>query len=71
MDLLLIGVIGAVAVVTVTALAPRVGVSAPLLLVALGVVISFARTEPGAAEALAARPSVVRRSLAVIGRTRA
>ena len=36
----------------------------------LGVLISFARSEPGAAEALAARPSVVRRSLAVIGRSR-
>jgi len=36
-------VIGAVAVVTVTALAPRVGVSAPLLLVALiiGLIISI------------------------------
>ena len=34
----------------------------------IGVVISFARSEPGAAEALAARGSVVRRSLAVVGR---
>jgi cell division protein FtsW len=65
----------------VIGLVPVVGVPLPLVsaggsalittLVALGVVISFARTEPGAAEALAARPSVVRRSLAVIGRTRA
>lgn len=46
MDLLLIGVIGAVAVVTVTALAPRVGVSAPLLLVALGVAISLLPAVP-------------------------
>ncbi|TKR22605.1 sodium:proton antiporter [Cellulomonas hominis] len=46
MDLLLIGVIGAVAVVTVTALAPRVGVSAPLLLVALGVAISLVPAVP-------------------------
>ncbi|NHT18724.1 putative lipid II flippase FtsW [Cellulomonas sp. IC4_254] len=65
----------------VVGLLPVIGVPLPLVsaggsalittLVALGVVISFARTEPGAAEALAARPSVVRRSLAVIGRTRA
>jgi cell division protein FtsW len=65
----------------VAGLLPVIGVPLPLVsaggsalittLVALGVVISFARTEPGAAEALAARPSVVRRSLAVIGRTRA
>src|SRR6478736_1173181 len=46
MDLLLIGVIGAVAVVTVTALAPRVGVSAPLLLVVLGVLISLVPAVP-------------------------
>jgi len=65
----------------VVGLLPVIGVPLPLVsaggsalitsLVALGVVTSFARTEPGAAEALAARPSVVRRSLAVIGRTRA
>jgi CPA1 family monovalent cation:H+ antiporter len=46
MDLLLIGVIAAVAIVTVTALAPRVGVSAPLLLVALGVAISLVPAVP-------------------------
>lgn len=46
MDLLVIGVIAAVAVVTVTALAPRVGVSAPLLLVALGVLISLVPAVP-------------------------
>ena len=64
----------------VIGLLPVIGVPLPLVsaggsalittLVALGVVISFARTEPGAAQALAARPSVVRRSLAVIGRAR-
>ena len=64
----------------VIGLAPVIGVPLPLVsaggsalimtMVALGIVISFARTEPGAAEALAARPGVVRRSLAVIGRPR-
>ena len=59
---------------------PVIGVPLPLVsaggsalvttMTALGVVISFARTEPGAAEALSARAGVVRRSLAVIGRTR-
>lgn len=39
-------------------------------LVALGMVIAFARDEPGAAEAFAARGSVVRRSLTVLGRGR-
>jgi cell division protein FtsW len=34
------------------------------------VVVAFARDEPGAAEALAARPGVVRRSLAVVGVSR-
>lgn len=65
----------------VIGLLPVIGVPLPLVsaggsalistLVALGVVLSFARSEPGAAESLAARPSVLRRSLAVIGRTRA
>jgi len=64
----------------VIGLLPVIGVPLPLVsaggsalvttMTALGVVISFARTEPGAAEALSARASVVRRSLAVIGRTR-
>lgn len=64
----------------VLGLLPVIGVPLPLVsaggsalimtLTALGVVISFARTEPGATEALAARPGVVRRSLAVLGRTR-
>ena len=64
----------------VIGLVPVIGVPLPLVsaggsalimtMVAFGIVISFARTEPGAAEALAARPGVVRRSLAVIGRSR-
>ncbi|NKY41337.1 putative lipid II flippase FtsW [Cellulomonas septica] len=67
-------------VAVVIGLAPVIGLPLPLVsaggsalimtMAALGVVISFARSEPGAAEALAARPSVVRRSLAVIGRSR-
>ena len=66
-------------IAVVIGLLPVIGVPLPLVsaggsalittMVALGVVLSFARTEPGAAEALAARPSVVRRSLAVIGRS--
>jgi len=39
-------------------------------LFALGMLLSFARTEPGAKEALAARPGVVRRSLAVVPHAR-
>lgn len=64
----------------VIGLAPVIGVPLPLVsaggsaliatLAAMGVVISFARTEPGAAQALAARPSVIRRSLAVVGHAR-
>ena len=60
--------------------APVIGVPLPLVsaggsalimtMAALGVLLAFARSEPGAAEALAARPSVVRRSLAVVGRVR-
>ncbi|GCE75766.1 putative lipid II flippase FtsW [Cellulomonas biazotea] len=67
-------------IAVVIGLAPVIGLPLPLVsaggsalimtMAALGVVISFARSEPGAAEALAARPSVVRRSLAVIGRSR-
>jgi cell division protein FtsW len=62
----------------VIGLAPVIGVPLPLVsaggsalimtMAAIGVLISFARQEPGAAEALAARPGVVRRSLAVLGR---
>ncbi len=63
-------------IAVVIGLLPVVGLPLPLVsaggsalittLVALGVVVSFARTEPGAAEALGARPSAVRRSLAVL-----
>ena len=59
---------------------PVIGVPLPLVsaggsalvttMAALGMVIGFARTEPGAVEALAARRSVVRRSVAVLGRGR-
>jgi cell division protein FtsW len=59
---------------------PVIGVPLPLVsaggsalittLVAMGVLLALARTEPGAAEALAARPSVARRSLAVMGGVR-
>jgi len=35
-------------------------------MLALGMVLSFARQEPGCAEVLSAKPSVVRRSLAVL-----
>jgi cell division protein FtsW len=64
----------------VIGLLPVVGVPLPLVsaggsalittMVALGILISFARTEPGAAAALAARPGLVRRSLAVVSRSR-
>ncbi len=64
----------------VIGLLPVIGVPLPLVsaggsalimtMAALGVVISFARSEPGAREALAARRGVVRRSVAVIGRRR-
>jgi len=67
-------------IAVVIGLAPVIGVPLPLVsaggsalimtMAALGVLISFARSEPGAAEALAARPGVFRRSLAVIGRSR-
>jgi len=65
----------------VIGLLPVVGVPLPLVsaggsalittMLALGILISFARTEPGAAAALAARPGLVRRSLAVVSRSRA
>lgn len=67
-------------IAVVIGLLPVIGVPLPLVsaggsalvttMVAMGVVLSFARSEPGAAEALAARPGVVRRSLAVIGLSR-
>src|SRR3954447_20745126 len=60
----------------VVGLLPVVGVPLPLVssggstlvttLIALGMVLGFARRVPGAAEALASRPSVVARSLAVL-----
>ncbi len=60
----------------VVGLLPVVGVPLPLVssggsalvttLLALGMVLGFARRVPGAAEALASRPSVVARSLAVL-----
>ncbi|ACZ30314.1 cell division protein FtsW [Xylanimonas cellulosilytica DSM 15894] len=56
---------------------PVIGVPLPLVsaggsalvttMAALGMILAFARSEPGAAEALAARGGVVRRSLAVLG----
>ncbi|MGB8381772.1 MAG: putative lipid II flippase FtsW [Dermatophilaceae bacterium] len=65
----------------VIGLLPVVGVPLPLVsaggsalvttMVAMGMLISFARSEPGASEILSTRPSVVRRSLAVLpGRRR-
>ncbi|MCC2335195.1 putative lipid II flippase FtsW [Cellulomonas wangsupingiae] len=67
-------------IAVVIGLLPVIGVPLPLVsaggsalimtMAALGMLLAFARTEPGAAEALSARASVVRRSLAVIGRTR-
>lgn len=61
----------------VVGLVPVIGVPLPLVsaggsaliatMLALGIVISFARDEPGAQEMLKARTSVVRRSMAVIG----
>ena len=65
-------------IAVVIGLAPVVGIPLPLVsaggsalivtMAAMGVIIAFARSEPGAAEALAARPGVLRRSLAVLGR---
>ncbi|WP_402467987.1 putative lipid II flippase FtsW [Isoptericola aurantiacus] len=64
----------------VVGLLPVIGVPLPLVsaggsalvatMAALGMVISFARSEPGASEALATRGGVVRRSLTVLGRGR-
>jgi cell division protein FtsW len=60
----------------VIGLLPVIGIPLPLVsaggsalvttLLALGMLLSFARNEPGARAILAARPSVVRRSLAVL-----
>ncbi|MFW2513535.1 FtsW/RodA/SpoVE family cell cycle protein [Demequina sp. SO4-13] len=67
-------------IAVVVGLAPVTGVPLPLVssggsslivsLAAIGVLMSFARREPGAPEAFAARPSVVKRSFAVIARGR-
>jgi cell division protein FtsW len=60
----------------VIGLLPVIGVPLPLVsyggsslmttMLALGILLSFARQEPGCAAALAAKPSVVKRSLAVL-----
>jgi cell division protein FtsW len=65
---------------SVIGLVPVIGVPLPLVssggsalmatLFALGILLSFARNDPGCREALAARPGVVRRSLAVMASTR-
>ncbi len=62
----------------VIGLLPVIGVPLPLVsaggsalvttLLAMGMLISFARAEPGAADILAARPGVIKRSLAVLPR---
>ncbi len=60
----------------VIGLLPVIGVPLPLVssggsslitsMFALGILLSFARSEPGCADALSARPSALRRSLAII-----
>jgi len=67
-------------IAVVVGLAPVLGVPLPLVssggsslivsMAAVGALMAFARAEPGAPEAFAARPSVVRRSLAVLSRGR-
>ena len=67
-------------IAVVVGLAPITGVPLPLVssggssliasLAAIGVLMAFARREPGAPEAFAARPSVVKRSIAVMARSR-
>ncbi len=67
-------------IAVVLRLAPVIGVPLPLVsaggsalimtMAALGVVISYARSDPQAQAALAARPGVLRRSIAVLGRSR-
>jgi cell division protein FtsW len=67
-------------IAVVVGLVPVTGVPLPLVssggsslilsMTAVGVLMAFARAEPGAAAAFAARPSVVRRSLAVLSRGR-
>lgn len=66
------GVIGLVPVIGVPLPLVSAGGSALVMtMIAIGVVLSFARTEPGAQKALKARGSAVRKSLAVLGRSRA
>jgi len=67
-------------IAVVIGLLPVTGVPLPLVssggsslilsMAAVGVLMSFARAEPGAEEAFAARPSVVKRSLTVLSRGR-
>jgi cell division protein FtsW len=67
-------------IAVVIGLLPVTGLPLPLVssggssliasMAAIGVLMSFARAEPGAPEAFAARPSVVRRSLTVMSRGR-
>ena len=67
-------------IAVVVGLAPVTGVPLPLVssggsslivsLAAIGVLMAFARREPGAPEAFAARPSVIKRSFAVVARGR-
>lgn len=67
-------------IAVVVGLAPVTGVPLPIVssggsslimsMTALGVLMAFARQEPGAQEAFAARPSVVKRSLTVLARSR-
>ncbi|NTV38679.1 MAG: putative lipid II flippase FtsW [Demequinaceae bacterium] len=68
-------------IAVVLELLPVTGVPLPLVssggsslvatLTAIGALMAFARSEPGAKEAFAARPSVMRRSIAVMARGRA
>lgn len=67
-------------IAVVTGLAPVTGVPLPLIsaggsslimsLAAVGILMAYARREPGAEAAFAARPSVLRRSIAVVSRGR-
>ncbi|MDN4473670.1 FtsW/RodA/SpoVE family cell cycle protein [Demequina zhanjiangensis] len=67
-------------IAVVLGLLPVFGVPLPLVssggssliasLAALGVLMAFARREPGAQEAFAARPSMIKRSIAVVSRGR-
>ncbi|WNM26225.1 putative peptidoglycan glycosyltransferase FtsW [Demequina capsici] len=67
-------------IAVVLELLPVTGVPLPLVssggssliasLAALGVLLAFARREPGAPEAFAARPSMIKRSIAVVSRGR-